>query len=196
MTKSIQETYAPKMACFGCGPANEKGLHIRSFPEGEEVVATFDPETYQEAFPGMLSGGIIGTLLDCHCNWTAAYSLMKQTGSETPPCTVTADYTIKLLRPTPTDKPVELKSIGLDTVLWVPFVTAGFAGSAHFELTPTTLVVGPDNRVLWSRIGVLQSGDELRALAAVAASGPFNGPSVGQSRFRTDLPSVADGRAH
>jgi len=29
--KSLQETYAPSMACFGCGPANEKGLRIRSF---------------------------------------------------------------------------------------------------------------------------------------------------------------------
>jgi acyl-coenzyme A thioesterase PaaI-like protein len=108
--KSIQETYAPNMACFGCGPANEKGLHVRSFPSGDEVVATFQPETWQEAFPGMLSGGIIGTLLDCHCNWTAAYHLMKQAGADTPPCTVTADYTIKLLRPTPTDQPVELRA--------------------------------------------------------------------------------------
>src|SRR5207245_8519791 len=89
--RSLQETYAPKMACFGCGPANEKGLHIRSFPRGDEVIATFNPETYQEAFPGMLSGGIIGTLLDCHCNWTAAYHLMKQAGLDHPPCTVTAD---------------------------------------------------------------------------------------------------------
>jgi acyl-coenzyme A thioesterase PaaI-like protein len=108
--KSIQETYAPNMACFGCGPANEKGLHIRSFPQGDEVVATFTPEKYQEAFTGMLSGGIIGTLLDCHCNWAGAYALMKQAGAEAPPCTVTADYTIKLLRPTPTDQPVELRA--------------------------------------------------------------------------------------
>jgi acyl-coenzyme A thioesterase PaaI-like protein len=35
---------------------------------------------------------------------------MKEIGSETPPCTVTADYTIKLLRPTPTDQPVELRA--------------------------------------------------------------------------------------
>ena len=108
--KSLQETYAPNMACFGCGPANEKGLHIRSFPEGDEVVATFEPATYQEAFPGMLSGGIIGTLLDCHCNWTATYHLMKKAGADHPPCTVTADYTIKLMRPTPTDKPVQLRA--------------------------------------------------------------------------------------
>jgi len=52
--KSIQETYAPNLKCFGCGPANERGLHIRSFPSGEEVIADWQPESYQEAFPGML----------------------------------------------------------------------------------------------------------------------------------------------
>src|SRR2546421_12759617 len=108
--KSIQETYAPNLKCFGCGPANEQGLHIRSFPKGDEVVAEFQPQAYQEAFPGVLSGGIIGTLLDCHCNWTAAYQLMKLTGADHPPCTVTADYAIKLLRPTPTDRPVFLSA--------------------------------------------------------------------------------------
>jgi acyl-coenzyme A thioesterase PaaI-like protein len=106
--KSIQETYAPNMACFGCGPANPKGLHVRSFPRGDELVAEFHPEKYQEAFPGMLSGGIIGTLLDCHCNWTAAWHFMNKAELDHPPCTVTADYSIKLLRPTPTDRPVKL----------------------------------------------------------------------------------------
>ena len=112
--KSLQEIHAPQMACFGCGPANEKGLHVRSFPQGDEVVATFNPETYQEAFPGMLSGGIIGTLLDCHCNWTAAYHLMKKAGLDHPPCTVTAEYSIKLLRPTPTSDSVFLSARVVD----------------------------------------------------------------------------------
>ncbi len=106
--KSIQETFAPNLACFGCGPANPQGLHVRSFPNGDEVVAEFKPETYQEAFEGMLSGGIIGTLLDCHCNWTAAWHLMNKLKLDKPPCTVTSDYAIKLLRPTPTDRPVKL----------------------------------------------------------------------------------------
>lgn len=106
--KSIQETYAPNLACFGCGPANDKGLHIRSFPANGDVVAEWQPKTEYEAFPGMLSGGIIGTLLDCHCNWTAAYQLMKNAGLDRPPCTVTADYTIKLFRPTPTDNLIKL----------------------------------------------------------------------------------------
>ena len=42
--KSLQETYSPEDRCFGCGPANEKGLRIRSFPEGDEVVATWKAE--------------------------------------------------------------------------------------------------------------------------------------------------------
>ena len=101
--KSLQENYAPNNACFGCGPANEKGLHIRSFPRDDEVVADFEPQIWQEAFTGMLSGGIIGTLLDCHLNWTATYALMKRDGLDRPPCTVTAEYSIKLLRSTPTN---------------------------------------------------------------------------------------------
>ncbi|HEX8070679.1 MAG TPA: PaaI family thioesterase [Pyrinomonadaceae bacterium] len=115
MEQSLQERYAPRMACFGCGPANERGLHVRSFARGAEVVAEWQPEEYHEAFPGMLSGGIIGTLLDCHSNWTAAHHLMQQSGAETPPCTVTADYAIKLLRPTPTDMPVRLVARVVDS---------------------------------------------------------------------------------
>lgn len=101
--ESLQEKYAAHSACFGCGPANEKGLRIRSFARGTEVVCEWRPEHYHEAFPGMLNGGIIGTLLDCHSNWTAARHLMQLADKEQPPCTVTADYAIKLLRPTPTD---------------------------------------------------------------------------------------------
>jgi len=112
--KSLQETYAPNNACFGCGPANERGLQIRSFPQGDEVVAEFNPEQWQEAFTGMLNGGIIGTLLDCHLNWTAAHALMKRDGTDHPPCTVTADYAIKLLRPTPTDGPLQLRARVVD----------------------------------------------------------------------------------
>jgi acyl-coenzyme A thioesterase PaaI-like protein len=108
--KSLQETYAPHNACFGCGPANEKGLRIRSFAQGDEVVATWTPQPHHEAFPGVLNGGIIGALLDCHLNWAATVHLMKKRGAPTPPCTVTADYAIVLKRPCPTDGPVLLKA--------------------------------------------------------------------------------------
>src|SRR2546421_4722150 len=108
--QSLQEKHAPGNACWGCGPANPDGLRIRSFAKNGEVVAEWKPQSKYEAFPGVLNGGIIGTLLDCHCNWTAAYHLMKKSGADHPPCTVTADYTIKLMRPTPTDKPVQLRA--------------------------------------------------------------------------------------
>jgi acyl-coenzyme A thioesterase PaaI-like protein len=108
--KSLQEVYAPHNACFGCGPSNEKGLRVRSFVDGDHVIATWLPESHHEAFPGVLNGGIIGALLDCHCNWTAAVHLMTAHGLTSPPCTVTADYSISLKRPCPTDQPVTLSA--------------------------------------------------------------------------------------
>ena len=107
---NLQETYAPQGVCFGCGPANERGLRIKSRPEGDSVVSTWTPERHHEAFEGVLSGGIIGTLLDCHSNWTAAHALMRAAGADHPPCTVTAEYHIRLLRPTPGDGPVTLRA--------------------------------------------------------------------------------------
>ena len=106
----VQERYAPRNACFGCGPANEKGLRIRSFARGDELFAEWRAEKHHEAFDGMLSGGITGTLLDCHSNWAAAIHLMKRAGADAPPCTVTSEFAVKLLRPTPTDGPIQLSA--------------------------------------------------------------------------------------
>lgn len=107
---SLQERYAPNNACFGCGPANEKGLRLRSIVQGEEVVCEWTPSSHHEAFENMLNGGICGALLDCHSNWTAAWHLMNARGAETPPCTVTAEFHVKLRRPTPTDGSVLLRA--------------------------------------------------------------------------------------
>jgi len=101
-TQSLQEKFAPKNACFGCGPANAKGLRIRSFVQGDAVVCTWTPEKHHEAFDGMLNGGIVGALLDCHSNWAATNHLMQKNGLSAPPCTVTAEFHVKLKRPTPT----------------------------------------------------------------------------------------------
>lgn len=70
--QSLQDRYAPENRCFGCGPANDKGLRIKSFVRGDDVVASFQPAPHHLAFEGMLNGGIAGALLDCHSNWTAA----------------------------------------------------------------------------------------------------------------------------
>ncbi|HET9765622.1 MAG TPA: PaaI family thioesterase, partial [Thermoanaerobaculia bacterium] len=78
--------------------------------EGDVVVADWMPEPHHEAFTGMLNGGIIGALLDCHSNWTAAWHLMRRDGLDTPPCTVTADFHVRMRHPTPTAAPVSLRS--------------------------------------------------------------------------------------
>ncbi len=110
MSESLQDRYAPANACFGCGPANAAGLRLKSFVDGDDVVCTWQPDEIHQAFPGVLSGGIVGTLLDCHCNWAAAHHLMLAKGLDAPPCTVTAEYAIKLRRPTPVDAPVLLRA--------------------------------------------------------------------------------------
>lgn len=112
---SLQQKYSPDGICFGCGPANEKGLHINSYVEGDEVVARWHAEPHHQAFPGVLNGGIIGALLDCHSNWAAAYHLMQQQGLDHAPCTVTAEFHVKLLRPTPSDAEITLKARVVDS---------------------------------------------------------------------------------
>jgi acyl-coenzyme A thioesterase PaaI-like protein len=106
----VQERYAPANRCFGCGPANPKGLRVRSFEDGEELVAEWTPAPQHEAFAGAVNGGVIGALFDCHSNWTAALHLMRAAGREAPPCTVTAEFHVKLLRVTPSAGPLRLRA--------------------------------------------------------------------------------------
>jgi len=104
-TMSLQETFAPHGRCFGCGPTNDRGLRIRSFATEDSadahVVCDFTPEKHHEAFADVLNGGIIGTVLDCHMNWTAIFHLMKKNGLDHAPCCVTAEFKVVLKRPTP-----------------------------------------------------------------------------------------------
>jgi len=67
----------------------------------EILIARFQPQEYHLAFPGVVNGGIISTLLDCHMNWTAAWQLMLRNHLESPPSCVTANYQITFKAPTP-----------------------------------------------------------------------------------------------
>ncbi|MDG6908935.1 MAG: PaaI family thioesterase [Nitrososphaerota archaeon] len=108
MVDYLQDTYAPNGVCFGCGPKNELGLRLKSAPSGESVVADWTPRKEHTAFEGYGSGGIISVLMDCHGNWAAAYALMKARMLPAPPGTVTAEYTVRFLKPSPIDKPWHL----------------------------------------------------------------------------------------
>lgn len=106
--QSLQDRYAPGDRCFGCGPSNEKGLRIKSFVDGDAVVCDWTPEPHHLAFEGIVNGGICGAILDCHSNWTAAFHLMRQSGDDAPPGTVTSEFHVKLKRPTPMGVPLHL----------------------------------------------------------------------------------------
>tara|TARA_B110000196_G_scaffold15351_1_gene12237 strand:- start:959 stop:1432 length:474 start_codon:yes stop_codon:yes gene_type:complete len=104
----VQREFAPSSICFGCGPANQQGLKINSTRTEDGLELWFTTSDEHQAFPGMVNGGIIGTLLDCHGNWTAAIALMDASGDSEPPCTVTASYTVQLRRPTPVNVPLHV----------------------------------------------------------------------------------------
>lgn len=70
-------------------------------PLSSRLVAMFEPQAHHQAFPGVINGGIISTLLDCHLNWTAAWQLMIRNQLDAPPCCVTAHYQVTFKAPTP-----------------------------------------------------------------------------------------------
>jgi acyl-coenzyme A thioesterase PaaI-like protein len=152
MTEGLQARYSPASRCFGCGPANELGLRIESH-EAEaaaapgELIADWQPLPHHAAFDGVLNGGIIGTLLDCHANWTAAMHLMRERGLDRPPGCVTADYAIRLRRPTPTDQPVHLRAwpVEIDGDRVVVDAELASGGIITATCRGTFVAVGPDH---------------------------------------------------
>jgi len=110
VTKFLQDIYAPNGVCFGCGPMNPDGLHLKSYPSGGSVVADWKPGKNHIAFGNFGSGGIISVLMDCHGNWAATYALMKARRLPAPPGTVTAEYTVRFLKPSPIDEPWRLEA--------------------------------------------------------------------------------------
>ncbi|MER3418817.1 MAG: PaaI family thioesterase, partial [Chloroflexota bacterium] len=96
---SLQERYAPRSRCFGCGPANERGLRLGSYldADGETLVAAWSPGPEHEAFAGFVNGGVLSTLLDCHSNWAAVHHFMTRDGLDSAPGCVTAELAIRFL---------------------------------------------------------------------------------------------------
>ena len=106
----VQDEYAPNSICFGCGPSNKEGLQIKSYRTKGGLQTVFECDEKHQAFPGVINGGIIGSLIDCHGNWTAAIAIMDKNGWDKPQCTVTAQYEVKLKRPTPFGTKLKLNS--------------------------------------------------------------------------------------
>ena len=113
--KAFQDYYPDQLSyCYGCGRLNEHGLQIKSFWDGEETVCTYTPRTYHIAIPGYVYGGLIASLIDCHCTGTAAAAAYKSEGramdTQPPFRFVTGSLKVDYLKPTPLGVPLEVRA--------------------------------------------------------------------------------------
>lgn len=113
--KAFQDYYPDHFArCYGCGRLNEHGLHVRSYWDGDEAVCTFEPKPYHTAIPGYVYGGLLASLIDCHCTGTASAAAYRaagrEMGSDPPFRFVTASLHADYLLPTPIGVPLELRA--------------------------------------------------------------------------------------
>ncbi len=108
------QDYMPGNVCFGCGNDNPDGLHIKSYWEGDEAVCMWHSKEHYHGWASLLNGGIMATLVDCHCMCTSmahAYKLEGRTLDSEPHYKyATGTLSIKYLKPTSNDHPVELRA--------------------------------------------------------------------------------------
>ncbi len=112
--KAFQDYYSDDVShCYGCGRLNEHGLQLKSYWDGDDSVATFQPESFHMAVPGFVYGGLLASLIDCHGTATAAAAAYRAEGREMdtqPPFRfLTASLHVDYLRPTPLTVPLELR---------------------------------------------------------------------------------------
>ena len=114
MSKEVFQHHMPGDVCFGCGTNNPKGLHIHSYWEGEEAICQWQPQAEHQGWEGITCGGIIATLVDCHCMATAMATAIKnegrELGSEPHYRFATGSMNIKYLKPTDNNRLIELKA--------------------------------------------------------------------------------------
>jgi acyl-coenzyme A thioesterase PaaI-like protein len=101
-----------KVHCFGCGALNPQGLQIKSHIEGDEVVCRWQPPPHHIGHPGIVYGGTIASIVDCHSIWTAVAMHCRDAGIEVDegPPFVTGKLSVSYLKPAAIDKPLELRA--------------------------------------------------------------------------------------
>jgi acyl-coenzyme A thioesterase PaaI-like protein len=110
---AIQNLYPDDFAhCFGCGRHNREGHQLKSFLEGDGVIARFTPPANQSSVPGFVYGGLLASLIDCHAMATAAAGELGESGvaaGAAAPRYVTAALRVDYLKPTPSGVELEIR---------------------------------------------------------------------------------------
>ena len=122
---AVQDTYGERFQhCWGCGPKNDLGLHLKTYPsvEGTTCISRIkvDPQ-YTGGVPANLFGGMIAVIFDCHGTASAAWFSHHEKGLDLTAETVigrfiTAHLEVDYLSPTPIDDEIivtsELEELG------------------------------------------------------------------------------------
>lgn len=122
MTGPAIQELIPHNHCYGCGPDNGSGLRLKSYWDGHDSsVARFAPQSHLCAGPKhFVNGGILATIVDCHCVCTATAAAYlaagRPIGAAPHRYYATARLQLDYRRPTP---------IGQDLHLAATVVSAG-----------------------------------------------------------------------
>ncbi len=116
---AIQDTYGDRFKyCWGCGEKNDRGLHLKSYPEedGESCVCRVRPDAeFTGGVPKNLFGGVIAMIFDCHGTASAAWFSHRSKGLEFNQDTVigryiTARLEIDFKKPVPMNEEITVRS--------------------------------------------------------------------------------------
>ncbi|HTY03656.1 MAG TPA: PaaI family thioesterase [Rhodocyclaceae bacterium] len=115
-SRYLQDMAAPDGTCFGCGSAHPSGLHLKSYwdDDGVHVICKHTPRPEFIGWPGLVYGGFIAMLVDCHSNWTVmAYHYRNEgraPGTQPKLECATGNLNITYLKPTPMGVELTLKA--------------------------------------------------------------------------------------
>ncbi|MEM8895474.1 MAG: PaaI family thioesterase [Bacteroidota bacterium] len=142
MAKDYFQDHMPENVCYGCGANNPQGLQIKSYWEGEEALLDWESEEKFHGWADLMNGGIMATLIDCHCMGAAmahAYRVEDRSMDSHPEYRyATGSMNIKYLKPTPNRK-VHLRAKitevkGKKTVVWCDFYSDEGIKTAEAEV--------------------------------------------------------------
>lgn len=112
--KKYFQNHMHENVCFGCGIKNDDGLHVKSYWDGDESVCMWLSEEKYQGWSNLMNGGIMATLIDCHCMCTSmayAYKMEKRELNSLPEYRyATGTLKVKYILPTSNVHPVELRA--------------------------------------------------------------------------------------
>lgn len=105
---ALQDRLLPGNTCFGCGPANPDGLHLKSYEDGDALIAAWTPREGLNGPPEVVNGGVVAVPMDCHATWTAMMHF-RRVRDHARTAAVTAGYRVNLRAPTPIGQRIDLR---------------------------------------------------------------------------------------